>query len=449
MVSAFVKRQPWRLFATILSVWIILLVVNFALFFLGYEPGTSYTFPISIFVGPTIHVEGLLYLVLFAAAFIVAVGFAPRLNVAGLWFAGLALTVFGNLIQGGVDPAFYAPFYHHGIQYYHDALKIESWRAWLADFNAMQPELLMHSRTHPPFAVLFHYACMGGQLFSIPALAVAFVGLASLIVPFVYLLLLEMGVSPMRARLLTVFFAALPAFNIYSAVVLDAPIAMFATLFLLGTARLVRRGPAVLDVVLILVGFVGMNLLTFGGIFLMAVTGLLALWRLAVQRRWDIAVLGASMAGLLLVLEVVFRAAFGYSHVDAFMTAARIENPDGFRGFAVPLEYVMTRIENVAEIAFFLSLGAFALVCRPANLRLALLDWRQPENALFWSGVISLAAMFAAGTFNTGETARICLFIYPYLVLLYRNVDETDLYDLLVWAGLQTAGMQFFGGYFW
>jgi len=67
----------------------------------------------------------------------------------------------------------------------------------------------------------------------------------------------------------------------------------------------------------------------------------------------------------------------------------------------------------------------------------------------------TLLAMFATGAFRTGETARACLFIYPYLLLPvaaqldHQQPDASDR-RLLVWLVFgQTLLMQTFGGYFW
>ena len=69
--------------------------------------------------------------------------------------------------------------------------------------------------------------------------------------------------------------------------------------------------------------------------------------------------------------------------------------------------------------------------------------------------IATLAAMLLTGAFRTGETARCCLFVYPFLffaVVRYigrsalTRRDETVLL-LVVFA--QTVCMQMFGFYFW
>jgi hypothetical protein len=64
-------------------------------------------------------------------------------------------------------------------------------------------------------------------------------------------------------------------------------------------------------------------------------------------------------------------------------------------------------------------------------------------------GIFALLLMFLAGSFRTGETARICLFIYPYIFVMFRNVDDSVLANLVLVTGAQTILMQLFGYYLW
>ena len=76
-------------------------------------------------------------------------------------------------------------------------------------------------------------------------------------------------------------------------------------------------------------------------------------------------------------------------------------------------------------------------------------------SALTWLGALTLAAMFLAGAFHTGETARACLFIYPYLffpVAAYLQQGRLSPPDAKILPALvffQSLLMQMFGFYFW
>jgi hypothetical protein len=65
------------------------------------------------------------------------------------------------------------------------------------------------------------------------------------------------------------------------------------------------------------------------------------------------------------------------------------------------------------------------------------------------SGAAFLFLLFVSGAFKTGETARSCLFIYPYLFMGLINLKKENIQELIYLAGMQTAIMQLFGGYFW
>jgi len=137
--------------------------VNFTLLATGHRTGCPATFPIAILLGPPFHPRGVPY----ALAYLLVLGFGlrmPRLGAGQAWALGLLLLVFGNLAQGGFDAGYLKPFYEPylgaHVQYFDDAVRIQRPGAWLSEFNTLQPHLLIHSRTHPPFAVLLHYVVL-------------------------------------------------------------------------------------------------------------------------------------------------------------------------------------------------------------------------------------------------------------------------------------------------
>jgi hypothetical protein len=156
-------------------------------------------------------------------------------------------------------------------------------------------------------------------------------------------------------------------------------------------------------------------------------------------------------AGLMLVYLALFFG-FDFNYWQSFRVASALENPDGFRLFAQPLSYAFTRFENVAEIVLFL--GPFLLVLSFKGLHLARKAYRD-SFVLSVSAINSLTGMFLAGAFKTGETARACLFIYPFLLyFLMPFIDQRmpslrDRTTLLVLVFGQTVLMQLFGSYFW
>lgn len=449
-INAFIRRQPIKTLLGLFIAWGLLAFINYLLRRFSLDTGTSLWFPISVFSGPTIHLQGLPYIVLFIVLICLSLGRISRLKDYHIWFIGFGLIVLGNLGQGGFDAAFLSPFYESGIQYFHDAIKITSWSEWLRNFNTNQMNLFTHSRTHPPFAVLIHYLFLHATGNNIAAMSIAFAFISSLTVPVMWYSFKVIGVSLEQRNILVILFSVIPAVNIYSAVSLDGLILATSSLFLLGLIIVIRGSDRMATgISLVTIGFVITNLLTYGGVFLLGVGGLLALWETILRKKTRVAtaLLISLLAMLVIVLIMGWR--LGYNHVQGFITALALENPHGFMGFSEPLKYLMTRIVDVSEVALFLSFGCLAVLLNRKLLGSSLADSRDDMATISSVGVIALIAMFLAGAYRTGETARTCLFIYPYLALSFYRVEPTMLKDLVLLAGFQTAGMQLFGGYFW
>jgi len=407
---------------------------------LGWQVSTTAFFPIGVYQ-PILHATGLPY----ALSFLAVIAWAwcrgrPSGFVA--WTCGLLLLFLGNLIQGGWFVGFLTPLQGTGEQYLHDALRIEQPLAWLAGFNAMQTELHMHAVTHPPFAVLLHYALW--STLGVSGLAIVFVLVASLSVPVLVAIGRELGLERDSAYRLGLLLAVVPAFNVYGALCLDGVTLTLATIGLWGLVRLERGRRDGRSVALFTVGLVGTNLVTFAGTILIGVALVVALLRLRSGN-------SAPARGLLVALGVglVFAIGLdrfaGYDHVAAFATASASQNPGGFLFLRDVREFVVTRVENVAEILLFLSPGILALcLSRRARGTAAL-----PGGAVALAGVSVLLAAFLTGAFRTGETARACLFVYPYLLLFVRGASLHAWTTCALLAALQTVVMQLTGSFFW
>jgi hypothetical protein len=448
-IKVFLQLLPISTIRKLFLVWLGLGLISNLMIEAGLKLDVARYFPISEFYGPTIHVSGLPYAALFLIVFFLAIKHVSRFNLVQVWLIGLVLIVLGNLAQGSVDAAFYLPFYGHGGQYYHDAIQITDWQQWLRDFNANQTQLQNHSQTHPPFAVLLQYLLLEIGNRHLFILAGAFVLLSSLSIILVWKIFRELDLPVPRASELTLLFSVIPAFNIYSAVSLEGVVAALCTLFLLGIIKIVRQGMNWFGMFLFAAGLLLANLLTFIATFLPAAACLIGLREMLLKKKAGvlIALAVALLLGMLAYITMLY--SFGYDHLEAFLAAARYDNPEGFRALHVPLEYVLTRIEGVAEIALFLSLGAFALLFHRDHLKLRIGDFTDELTSIFLAGALSLLLMFFVGTFKTGETARICLFFYPYIMLVLRKLDDSTLRAATIFAGLQTIIMQTLGGYFW
>ncbi|MFC1539528.1 hypothetical protein ACFL6H_08890, partial [Candidatus Latescibacterota bacterium] len=179
-MNRLLKKLPFKTIILIIIVYIIIAIFNVILIIAGFDTGVPVYFPISIFTGPTIHLSGLPYVILFLTILFFSVKQSNRLNILQVWILGVTLIIVGNLVQGGLDDAFYKPFYMSDIQYYHEAEKITEWPVWLDNFNVNQIELTDHARTHPPFAVLLHHFLLNIGYNNLFILAFSFTLLSSL-----------------------------------------------------------------------------------------------------------------------------------------------------------------------------------------------------------------------------------------------------------------------------
>ncbi len=70
-------------------------------------------------------------------------------------------------------------------------------------------------------------------------------------------------------------------------------------------------------------------------------------------------------------------------------------------------------------------------------------------SRVIFIALFTLLLMFATGAYGTGETARACMYIYPYLTLTLIYKKEKVVQNIFLIALLQTFAMQLIGDYFW
>ena len=143
----------------------------------------------------------------------------------------------------------------------------------------------------------------------------------------------------------------------------------------------------------------------------------------------------------------------GYDHARAFFDGSRFESrldPTIKDVVKIKGNYFWTRIENIAEIAIFLPFGVLVLLFHSEYLKLRIFDLHDNITAIFLAGIISLFLFMLTGAYRTGgETARACLYIYPFFMIILRKVEEPVLCLLIIIAGLQTILMQTGGSFEW
>ena len=351
------------------------------------------------------------------------------------------LTILGTTATHGWERGFVHPVAGREpraapAQYWHDAAnqRLETGAnalRFVRDYARIQPTLGEHGRTHPPGAVLFFAALRQatGNRAGIAAVLICAASVALVAIGFRLA-----GASPF----VVLFFCVLPAVQVYFCATLDAVVAGLLFVAVTSLWQPARRGAVVGTLALFAASF-----LTFGVVWVVPV--LLAV-NVARTRRFPFRA-AAMLAVVALVYGVVY-AATGFDYIAAFRWASQSENPDGFRLFATPAEYVATRIENITDLLVFA--GAFAPWAVWHGAKKARHE-ALPVWVAFAAGAASLALLFLAGAYRTGETARACLFLYPLAALWAEHapLTEPERRTLLAASLALSAFFQCAGFYFW
>ncbi|WP_267402980.1 MULTISPECIES: hypothetical protein [unclassified Chryseobacterium] len=439
---------PLKVFSIAIFIWIFLAVSIFLLNKYVVFTGNNLVFPFSVIYPSSFLLVGSLFCLLFLGTGLLAFLHYEKLNFFWIFLICVVLIILGNMGQGNVDIAFLQPFYYKGRQYYTDALNITDWQLWIQNFNKNLESFQLHTKTHPPYTTLLHYAFM--ELFngSILGMSLGFLAISVLSFPLMNLLMKNFNIDAQRRKLLLLFFAVIPSVNIYLLVSIDAIVLTSMLLFLCGISQIyIQNKLNFVGVLMASAGLIITNMLTFSGLFLLAFVGVLSLITLYKK---NFAVFFAA------VISFIFTVGFFYfsyeytgsNHLTTFFEASHSENPKGFMLLHSPVIYFFTRLEDIGEILIFLSFAYVAYFFSFKNRNFYLFKDKQ-VNTFSFSGLIALGLMLLTGAYGTGETARACLYIVPFFVLFLKDLRQEKLNVLFVMCLLQTFGMQLIGNYYW
>ncbi|MBC7811145.1 MAG: hypothetical protein H7175_08365 [Burkholderiales bacterium] len=385
-------------------------------------------------------------------AIVVSIGFLYTRNILSrtayrlstVIVASILLILGTNYILGWTNGYQVPMIGGGGEQYYADAQEIDDFGVFFRDYTTNQAErnLGIHARVHPPGAVLLIWTL--AQLFSEPGLISAAIGVIAVPLAAFFMNRIfraQLG-DQTQAGTLTFLCFLIPSIQIYTVATVDAIIAglMVGWLYFFLQPRC-SVGIIGAIICLFLASFI-----TFVAVFVLPVMAGFELWRRRSLVRTVLIVGGvALMHGLVYLLT-------SYNYVDSFFAAARIDNPYGFMLFADPVNYLFTRLEGMAEFVVFF--GPFLSILAVRGLP-ALRRSSPDFFALTALALLTLGGMFAVGMFRYGETARILMFVLPYLLLVvgaYLNeagVSQRDRSLLLALVFFQAVLMQTFGIYIW
>jgi len=441
---------PYRRMFILVFIWLIVAVLNYIAKKNFVDLHTPIYFPFSVFK-ISFETSGILYAIIFALLLYFTLKYKLYSNIFNTYILGISMIMLGNMSLGNIEFAFIKPISGvnlgtTGIQYYHDAIKIDSWQSWLSSFNTAQASLLEHTRTHPPGAVLIQnifFPISKDPLW----IGTIFLFLSSISIILVYKIFIEFGKDNFFANKMALLYAVIPSVNIYSLAVIDAIIAMLVNIVILGVIIIVdgkEKKRIIFWGILSAIAMTIASLLTFGTTFLWAVIGVYSLYLFYFHNNKKILIFMSASGILFLMTAGVLYQGYNFNYFESFFTASRLMNPHGYMLFADPLNYFASRVENIFEIAVFLSLGVVAV--------LTTIKYKSQNDLYHTLAIIAIAIlslMFLAGAFHTGETARACLFIVGFVLIFLKDIPSSLLTSLISFAALQTIIMQVFGDYFW
>jgi len=403
--------------------------------------------PMSVFSWRLPDMQNLLIAGLLTLIFLTVLKYLDHIlpNIWLIIVIGIIFVLGSNLIQGWTL-GFREPMTGGGGQYYYDAIKINSVLDFLQNYEINQPMLENHTRTHPPGAPLTIYALL--NLLKRPEFVSLIIGGLSVTVSIYFFQKLAATQFEWHmSNYLSLLFILIPAVQIYFAASIDALISSY----LLGFVYFFVQPKIKYSIVGAIIFLFLASFTTFGFVFILPPIIIYEL----LKRRTIIKSIIILFS--LIIIYIIIYQATSFNYLNSFFVAAHIEGIEHTGGFMLisePASYIATRLEGVFELILFF--GPFLMV-------MLLIGWYRYSSIKADPGLptltllilITVAGLFLAGLYRTGETARISLYIYPYLLFpiakYLMNVPLSKHGEKFLVSALfsQTILMQLFGHYFW
>ena len=385
-----------------------------------------------------------------------------RSSIYVIVLVGVLLIIATNLIHGweiGI-----AQTIGGATEIFGDMIRVDSIIDFISNYEALQPILTTHAKTQPPGAVLFVYLLylvLGSpDLIAIGLCVVAAVGSAFFIRGIVRQLFDED-----YARYATLLYLILPAVQVYylaNIYAIVATLVLGVLYFYLYTDRRVAAVGTFLSLFLLtFITFLSVFMVFFLFIYeilkanseveVSSFVNRLKAALMSIKYPFILSLSVGAVYGLLLVT-------LGFNYINAFLYASALENPNGFMLLVNPIEYFTTRIQDILDIVIFfgpvlsvLAYRGFVMLREEAAQDV---DSSKKYNIVL-AALIVLGLLFLTGAPKKGETARICMFILPFLlipVITYiqrTNMSRRDKIILLALVFGQAVLMQLLGIWVW
>jgi len=326
-----------------------------------------------------------------------------RKNLFTIFILGLSLILLFNSLKKGL------PFYHslkHPNDYYHDALKIKNLKKSLESFSRRIFYHRLHTRTHPPGPVVFHFL-----LNSIFPSQKIFNGLIitalSSAVMFVVFKISSLAEVKNKNLLLLLFFSS-PGILIYSAVCLDMIFALLISLSIYFVLKLKRT----VNFQTIFLGSLTIFLASFfhyASIVIPLFTFLLIVFG---YRKKSFLFSNLVTAFLVIFYYSILTTVFNFNLYQNFNASNRYNTMQNPAFFMTVKRYFYGISSNFIEYIIFLGIPIFALLI----INLIKNKERKYYSALLLPVIIGNLAGIFKSTGWTGETGRVWLFLTPLII---------------------------------
>jgi len=344
-----------------------------------------------------------------------------------------------------------------------DAVRILNPIQFIASFNSIQGTLSVHAVTQPPGAVLTMYVFY--LLFESPgAIAIGLSVICSVASVFFVRGIYRRLLDPEASRYGSFLYLLLPAVQVYYLANIYAVVATLVAgtvYFYLQPGVKARLVGCIVCLFLgTFISFLFAYVVLLLLVFEMLQTGFgLSEGVVAWLRRTLFSLRYLAVVCAVVGLAYVFLlVSLGFNYVQAFLYATASENPGGAMILSNFGQYVVTRAEDILDIVVFLGPVLTVLAYRGAKILRADLS-KDPASkkqySLFLSSLVALLLLFLTGAPKKGETARICMFVLPFVlipVLVYMDrsgMGRREKITLLVLVFVQVVIMQLFGTYIW
>jgi 4-amino-4-deoxy-L-arabinose transferase-like glycosyltransferase len=346
----------------------------------------------------------------------------PLVVVSVLFFLAIGPAVSmidGYRVRAGIRaPSVTSPYTRADVEYFGDVPALE--RTGPLDFlrKYSKPRLFetlsLHTRTHPPGGVFFHWLVSRVFGYGLWPAALATLAFTALAVPLVYVLARDLS-GPRVARTALALFLVTPNFVMFTTTSMDGPFSVFPLLGFWLFVRALRapRGGAALSALAGLALALA-TFMTYAAVFALLYVGIVAMLEAGAGRTaWKRAAASLAVSGTAALAFYVLLALAGYDAWGAVRASMRHDRSMMGTGYETLGRYFGIAVANL--VAFLIGIGVASAVLWLRALAAGARMGRAVDPVLAGGGLVVLAMAFS--TLFTLEVERIWLFMVPFVVV--------------------------------